>query len=191
MTDWNTVTQGASQRQGWGPGRVSTAFLPSRRGSPRGWQGKFVGLRPRGPPKGSAQSPKGARAQTHTREKRRGRGLTLLPGQRPGRTKYTQAHGLRPAWGEASGGRVGSGGHWGMGEKSEQLPLLPLPHCRRPLPGGGGNYQHLLCIPHHQHHSAQFSLSRVQLFRPHGLQRTRPPCPSPSPRVHPNSCPLS
>lgn len=74
---------------GWGPGRVSTAFLPSRRGSSRGWQGKFVGLRPRGPPKGSAQSPKGASAQTHTREKRRGRGLTLLPGQRPGRTQYT------------------------------------------------------------------------------------------------------
>lgn len=88
-TDWHTITPGASQRQGWGPGRVSTAFLPSRRGSSRGWQGKLVGLRPRGPPKGSAQSPKGARAQTHTRERRRGRGLTLLPGQRPARTEST------------------------------------------------------------------------------------------------------
>lgn len=68
MTDWNTVTQGASQRQGWGPGRVSTAFLPSRRGSPRGWQGKFVGLRPRGPPKGSAQSQKErAHKRTHAK----------------------------------------------------------------------------------------------------------------------------
>ena len=28
-------------------------------------------------------------------------------------------------------------------------------------------------------------------FRPHGLQHTRPPCPSPTPRVHPNSCLLS
>ena len=28
-------------------------------------------------------------------------------------------------------------------------------------------------------------------FRPHGLQHARPPCPSPTPGVHPNSCPLS
>ena len=34
------------------------------------------------------------------------------------------------------------------------------------------------------------SLSRVSL-RPHGLQHTRPPCPSPTARVHPNPCPLS
>ena len=26
---------------------------------------------------------------------------------------------------------------------------------------------------------------------PHGLQRARPPCPSPTPRVYSNSCPLS
>ena len=26
---------------------------------------------------------------------------------------------------------------------------------------------------------------------PHGLQHSRPPCPSPTPRVYPNSCPLS
>ena len=26
---------------------------------------------------------------------------------------------------------------------------------------------------------------------PHGLQHNRPPCPSPTPRVHSNSCPLS
>ena len=26
---------------------------------------------------------------------------------------------------------------------------------------------------------------------PHGLQHTRPPCPSPTPRVYPNSCTLS
>ena len=32
------------------------------------------------------------------------------------------------------------------------------------------------------------SLSRVQLLRPHKLQHARPPCPSPTPRVHPNSC---
>ena len=28
-------------------------------------------------------------------------------------------------------------------------------------------------------------------LRPHGLQHTKPPCPSPTPRVHSNSCPLS
>ena len=34
-------------------------------------------------------------------------------------------------------------------------------------------------------------LSRVWLCDPHELQHTRPPCPSPTPRVYPNSCPLS
>ena len=28
-------------------------------------------------------------------------------------------------------------------------------------------------------------------LQPHGLQHSRPPCPSPTPRVYPNSCPLS
>ena len=28
-------------------------------------------------------------------------------------------------------------------------------------------------------------------LRPHGPQHNRPPCPSPTPRVHPNPCPLS
>ena len=28
-------------------------------------------------------------------------------------------------------------------------------------------------------------------LRPHGLQHARSPCPSPTPRVYPNSCPLS
>ena len=28
-------------------------------------------------------------------------------------------------------------------------------------------------------------------LQPHGLQHTRPPCPSPTPTVYPNSCPLS
>ena len=34
-------------------------------------------------------------------------------------------------------------------------------------------------------------LSDVRLSVTHGLQHARPPCPSPAPRVHPNSCPLS
>ena len=38
----------------------------------------------------------------------------------------------------------------------------------------------------------QFSRSVMSnSLRPHGLQHTRPPCPSPTPRVYSNSCPLS
>ena len=38
----------------------------------------------------------------------------------------------------------------------------------------------------------QFSRSVVSDFlRPHELQHTRPPCPSPTPGVYPNSCPSS
>ena len=40
--------------------------------------------------------------------------------------------------------------------------------------------------------AVQFSLTVVSSYLwPHGQQRTRPPCPSPPPRVYPNSCPLS
>ena len=43
----------------------------------------------------------------------------------------------------------------------------------------------------HQFSSVQFSLSVMSnSLRPHGLQNARPPCPSPTPGVHPNSCPL-
>ena len=40
--------------------------------------------------------------------------------------------------------------------------------------------------------SVQFSHSVVSdSLRPYGLWRARPPCPSPTPRVYPDSCPLS
>ena len=40
--------------------------------------------------------------------------------------------------------------------------------------------------------SVQFSrLVMSNSLRPHGLQHARPPCPSPTPRVYLNSCPLS
>ena len=40
--------------------------------------------------------------------------------------------------------------------------------------------------------SVQFSHSVVSNFlQPHGLQHTRLPCPSPTPRAYSNSCPLS
>ena len=41
-------------------------------------------------------------------------------------------------------------------------------------------------------HSVQFSLSVVSnSLRPHESQHARPPCPSPTPGVYSNSCPLS
>ena len=41
-------------------------------------------------------------------------------------------------------------------------------------------------------YTVQFSLSVVSdSLRPHESQHIRPPCPSPTPGVHPNSCPLS
>ena len=39
--------------------------------------------------------------------------------------------------------------------------------------------------------SVQFSCSSCPTLRRHRLQHARPPCPSPTPRVHPNSCPLN
>ena len=44
----------------------------------------------------------------------------------------------------------------------------------------------------HQFSSAQLlSCVMSDSLWPHGLQHTRPPCPSPTPGVYPNSCPLS
>ena len=40
--------------------------------------------------------------------------------------------------------------------------------------------------------SVQFNCSVLSgSLRPHGLQHPKPPCPSQTPRVYPNSCPLS
>ena len=47
-------------------------------------------------------------------------------------------------------------------------------------------------LPVNQFNSVQFSRSVMSnSFRPHESQHTRPPCPSPTPRVHSNSCPSS
>ena len=46
-------------------------------------------------------------------------------------------------------------------------------------------------LAHVHGNSLQFSRSVVSdSLRPHGLQHARPPCPSPIPRVYPNSCPI-
>ena len=47
-------------------------------------------------------------------------------------------------------------------------------------------------VQQHQFSSVQFSRSVVSnSLRPHELQHTRPPCPSPTPGVHPDSRPSS
>ena len=52
------------------------------------------------------------------------------------------------------------------------------------------NVNYNLCMI--QFSSVQFSRSVVSdSLRPHESQHARPPCPSPSPRVHSDSCPLS
>ena len=62
---------------------------------------------------------------------------------------------------------------------------LSFLHCRQTL-------YHLSYQGSSTNHSVQFSRSVVSdPLRPHELQHARPPCPSTTPRVHPNSCPLS
>ena len=52
--------------------------------------------------------------------------------------------------------------------------------------------QFLYTIISNIHYSVQFSHSFMSdSLQPHGLQHTRPPCPSPTPRVYSNSCPSS
>ena len=51
---------------------------------------------------------------------------------------------------------------------------------------------HLILVSPVIFSSVQLSCSVVSdSLRPHESQHTRPPCPSPTPEVHPNSCPLS
>ena len=55
--------------------------------------------------------------------------------------------------------------------------------CKSKLQGG---------ITSHQSEAIQFSCSVVSdSLQPHGLEHARPPCPSPTPGVHSNSCPSS
>ena len=103
---------------------------------------------------------------------------------------------------------------WGF-SRQEYWSGLPFP-SPRDLPDPGfpgdlpdpdpGSNLHLLCLLHCQAcslplappgkpfivYSVQFSCSVVSnSLRPHESQHTRPPCPSPTPGVHSNSCPLS
>ena len=53
------------------------------------------------------------------------------------------------------------------------------------------SWEHWRCVTP-EHLTVQFSRSVVSDFlRPHEPQHARPPCPSPTPGVHPNPCPSS
>ena len=64
---------------------------------------------------------------------------------------------------------------------------------REPLCTVGGNVY--WCSQYGKQYVRKFGvvqlLSRVQLFVTRGLHHSRPPCPSPTPRVYSNSCPSS
>ena len=65
----------------------------------------------------------------------------------------------------------------GVYRSDPDVQFVLVPSCSLPLGGSLG-------------HSVQFSCSIVSdPLRPHGLQHTRPPHPSPTPRVHSNACP--
>ena len=60
------------------------------------------------------------------------------------------------------------------------------------LPGGNCKLKQQHDTTIHQFSSVLFSLSVMSdSLWPHEPQHTRPPCPSPTPGVHPNPCPLS
>ena len=74
------------------------------------------------------------------------------------------------------------------------------PPCPSPTPGVHSNscalswwcYLTIREINHYPFSSVQFSRSVVSnSLRPHEPQHARPPCPSPTPWVHPNPCPSS
>ena len=80
------------------------------------------------------------------------------------------------------------------------LPFSPLGDLPRPgiKPAStvalalAGRFFTTKPIGKHVQSSVQFSHSVVSgSLRPHGLQHPKPPCPSPTPGVYSNSCPLS
>ena len=69
--------------------------------------------------------------------------------------------------------------------------ILRVTHCPLPLATFDKGGSHFVLI-YDGRNSVQFSRSVMfNSLRPHESQHTRPPCPSPAPGVHSNSCPLS
>ena len=82
---------------------------------------------------------------------------------------------------------------WG-GDKRWKRQICLLIHALTHLCWGPGLVFHITLYFHGfiLYQSVQFSHSVVSdSLRPHEPQDARPPCPSSTPRVHPNSCPLS
>ena len=67
-----------------------------------------------------------------------------------------------------------------------------LHHHHPPTPAHTHTHTHFSILTPLPIRSVKFSHSVVSdSLRPHGLQHARPPCPSPTPGVYPNSCPSS
>ena len=67
----------------------------------------------------------------------------------------------------------------------KNIALFP---CKPPVRA----LSYIKCLLKHQFSSVQFSHSVMSnSLQPHESQHTRPPCPSPTPRVHPNPYPSS
>ena len=79
------------------------------------------------------------------------------------------------------------GAVWSLVFHWNDEPLLDpeRAQCGLPCVHGGCFRESLLAF------SSVQSLSYVRLLRPHEPQHARAPCPLPTPRVHPNPCPLS
>ena len=67
-------------------------------------------------------------------------------------------------------------------EQNSKVDLCPLTLC---------GICSQICTEENKYISSVQLLSRVQSLWPLGLQHTRSPCPSPTPRVYSNSCPSS
>ena len=109
-------------------------------------------------------------------------GLYLCPWNSPGQNTGVSCHALLQGIFPTQGSNPG------------------LLHCRQMLYhlGHQGSQNHVSPLlrttpaPGFQFSSVQFSHSVMSdSLRPHDLQHTRPPCPSPTPQVYPNSRPLS
>ena len=91
------------------------------------------------------------------------------------------------------------GNSWGSSVKSETWELLSCVCMLMVQPRAGTEIKEAIIPPspqspshHHYHLFLLFNHSVVSgSLRPHGLKHTRLPCPSWSPRVCSNSCPLS
>ena len=97
-----------------------------------------------------------------------------LPCPLPGDLPYSK---VKPTCPALSGGFFTTDATW-------KTPILNIPSPQF-LPCS-------ICASYDISQSFQFSPSVVSdSLQPHESQHARPPCPSPTPRVYPNSCPLS